>query len=82
MKVVHLAEIEGHTVGKDGLLWKPLRHTLGVENFNLWVNKGGAIPQAEVLRSMETIAKHVIPGLQEAEQTPKSLVNLGSRPLP
>ncbi len=35
MKVVHLAEIEGHTVGKDGLLWKPLRHTLGVEAFGI-----------------------------------------------
>jgi len=35
MKVVHLAEIEGHAVGKDGLLWKPLRHTLGVEAFGI-----------------------------------------------
>ena len=35
MKVVHLAEIEGHSVGKDGLLWKPLRHTLGVEAFGI-----------------------------------------------
>ncbi len=35
MKVAHLEEIEGHTVGKDGLLWKPLRHTLGVEAFGI-----------------------------------------------
>lgn len=35
MKVVKLEEIEPRTVGKDGLLWKPLRHTLGVEAFGI-----------------------------------------------
>jgi tetratricopeptide (TPR) repeat protein len=33
MKVVRLQEVEGHAVGKNGLLWKPLRHTLGVTAF-------------------------------------------------
>jgi tetratricopeptide (TPR) repeat protein len=35
MKVVRLGEIESHPVGKAGLLWKPLRHTLGVEAFGI-----------------------------------------------
>jgi tetratricopeptide (TPR) repeat protein len=35
MKVVRLDELEGHAVGKDGLLWKPLRHALGVEAFGI-----------------------------------------------
>jgi tetratricopeptide (TPR) repeat protein len=35
MKTVHLDEIQGHTVGKDGLLWKPLRHALGVQAFGI-----------------------------------------------
>jgi hypothetical protein len=35
VKRVHLDEIEGRPVGKEGLLWKPLRHTLGVEAFGI-----------------------------------------------
>jgi tetratricopeptide (TPR) repeat protein len=33
VKVVHLSKLEGHPVGKGGLIWKPLRHTLGIEAF-------------------------------------------------
>lgn len=35
MKVVDLRELEAHPVGKDGLLWKPLRHTLGITAFGI-----------------------------------------------
>ena len=34
---------------------------LGMNDFIVWMNRGGAIPQREVLASMELFAKEVIP---------------------
>ena len=35
----------------------------GLENCLLWLNRGGLMPQREVLRSMETIARDVFPAV-------------------
>ena len=39
----------------------------GMGNFILWMNRGGGIPQKEVLRSMELFAKKVMPAFKEAK---------------
>ena len=36
----------------------------GLDDFILWMNRGGAIPQREVLRSMELFAKELMPELR------------------
>src|SRR5919204_1753217 len=50
VKVVHLSKLEGHPVGKGGLIWKPLRHTLGIEAFgtNAYTAKEARAIAAEV----------------------------------
>lgn len=35
MRVVSLAELDAIPVGERGLLWRPLRHTLGIEAFGI-----------------------------------------------
>ncbi len=35
MRVTHLSDIPAIPVGRHGLLWKPLRHTLGIEAFGV-----------------------------------------------
>lgn len=42
---------------------------LGMEDFILWMNRGGAIPQHEVLKSMELFASKVMPQFQSTPAT-------------
>lgn len=44
----------------------------GIENFILWMNRGGAIPQREVLRSMELFAEKVMPLFKKSQADIKS----------
>jgi alkanesulfonate monooxygenase SsuD/methylene tetrahydromethanopterin reductase-like flavin-dependent oxidoreductase (luciferase family) len=72
--------MRGSLIGSPGLVTEKLAKLYEDTGFTkqlLWMNRGGAVPQREILRSMELFATEVIPELRELgeqDEAAKALV--------